>query len=340
MKPSLDLPSIFGDPQFTLIDVGARGGLDRRWLPFRSHLHAILAEPDEREAQRMKRAVASQGYRSASVIPVGLGAEKGTAKLNLLKNPECSSILEPNRDWLKQFGEVERFDLDKQIDLQISPLDEQMLNLQGPKKVDFIKVDVQGYEREVLRGGTKALADCIGVEAEVSFHSIYRGQPLFADIDQILRSAGFCLFDMERIWWRRAGVHRNITTRYQVIWSNVLYLRDPFVGENILTKESLGKYLLLFSAYELYDCASALAAMAVERGLAPQKQKVELDSWLLERSLFRWPFWRALARLPHFPFKRRISRWLGLASAMLQFQWYGENSGNDQIAWNRKWEWK
>ena len=55
----------------------------------------------------------------------------------------------------------------------------------------LIKIDVQGYEREVISGAEKvfSLADYLIIE--VSFCELYEGQPLFNNINQQLNSLGF-----------------------------------------------------------------------------------------------------------------------------------------------------
>jgi hypothetical protein len=55
----------------------------------------------------------------------------------------------------------------------------------------LIKIDTQGYELEILRGNRKWIESADAVICEVSFESLYVGQPLFDDIYCFLRSCGF-----------------------------------------------------------------------------------------------------------------------------------------------------
>ena len=54
---------------------------------------------------------------------------------------------------------------------------------------------------------------------------IYEGQPLFADVDIFLREKGFSLFDLDRHWWKR-DVPSYVASRGQMIFADILYLRD------------------------------------------------------------------------------------------------------------------
>jgi hypothetical protein len=58
---------------------------------------------------------------------------------------------------------------------------------------DLIKLDVQGYELEVLRGGEACLRHARAVLCEVSFKVFYSGQPLFHEIVAFLAARGFTL---------------------------------------------------------------------------------------------------------------------------------------------------
>jgi len=58
---------------------------------------------------------------------------------------------------------------------------------------DLLKLDVQGYELEVLRGGEACLRHARAVLCEVSFKTSYSGQPLFADVVSFLNERGFTL---------------------------------------------------------------------------------------------------------------------------------------------------
>ena len=56
---------------------------------------------------------------------------------------------------------------------------------------DLLKLDVQGYELQVLEGATDALRAASAVICEVSFVELYEGQCLFVDIVGLLASRGF-----------------------------------------------------------------------------------------------------------------------------------------------------
>ncbi|SEP93046.1 methyltransferase, FkbM family [Solimonas aquatica] len=73
--------------------------------------------------------------------------------------------------------------------------------------LDFLKVDVQGYELPVLEGAKEALNDCEVVLLECSLYKFFGEQtPLFLDIYQFMSACGFVLFDLPTLM-RRSGDH-------------------------------------------------------------------------------------------------------------------------------------
>jgi len=98
-------------------------------------------------------------------------------------------------------------------------------DIPGP---DFIELDTQGTELEILQGAEEQLASSLlGVRVEVEFSPMYRDQPLFADIDTYLRRFGFVLHDLSRHRYRRENFPRDLETRGQLLYGHALYLKDP-----------------------------------------------------------------------------------------------------------------
>jgi FkbM family methyltransferase len=60
----------------------------------------------------------------------------------------------------------------------------------------LLKADVQGYEDRVLMGASRLLERVSVIVLEVSFEEFYVGQPLFDDIYNLMRRAGFSLKGM------------------------------------------------------------------------------------------------------------------------------------------------
>ena len=75
------------------------------------------------------------------------------------------------------------------------PLDK-LLENSAFAQPDFIKIDTQGYELEILKGGEKTLAYAGFVLLEVSFLDIYMNCPLIADTVSFMKQRGFVGYDI------------------------------------------------------------------------------------------------------------------------------------------------
>lgn len=69
----------------------------------------------------------------------------------------------------------------------------------------LVKMDVQGFELEVLKGGEDTLRQAVGVECELSLAPIYEHQTLFADVIGFLAERGFHLRALEPAFVHRSG---------------------------------------------------------------------------------------------------------------------------------------
>lgn len=146
----LELRQVDMPRRLSLLDIGARGGMQWPWDCVDSKLlSVVLVEPDPIEADRLQHELnATQGV----VLPFALWREGKTLILNLNRSPGTSSIYLPNRQFLDQFPEANRFDVLETIDISAVTIDSLASSSQIPP-VDFAKIDVQGAELAILEGG-------------------------------------------------------------------------------------------------------------------------------------------------------------------------------------------
>ncbi len=87
----------------------------------------------------------------------------------------------------------------KTIELTTTTLDESLAGtpFESP---DFIKIDVQGAEKEVIAGGMRSLSRAQVVILEVPIVEEYEGAPLFHDVVGFMAAQGFRVYDICTIW--------------------------------------------------------------------------------------------------------------------------------------------
>jgi len=161
-------------------------------------------------------------------IPLALANSVGESTLYVTKHPMCSSLYPPNEPYLERFsGLSELVNLDFYMGIETTTLDE-FCHTEGIKEIDFLQIDVQGAELQVLQGAAQILGQSIlAVQAEVEFSHLYKNQPLFADVDIYLREQGFTLFDLNNAYRLRSGSPIRSTVRAgQLLWGDAFYFRD------------------------------------------------------------------------------------------------------------------
>jgi FkbM family methyltransferase len=200
------------DPRFA-IDVGAYDG---RWSQyFRREFPAcriLMVEAMERKAERLREVSAQSGGSIDFRIAI-LGARHGQS-VRWVEMDSGSSALEEHSGYPREVTTRTLTTLD------------QLLGSDAPP-VDFVKLDVQGYELEVLRGATRAMGQAQAVYLEVSLVPINDGCPLLHEVVSFMDAAGFRLLDFCSQTRRKDGV----------LWqTDLMFVRtgSPLVPEPVL----------------------------------------------------------------------------------------------------------
>lgn len=172
-----------------LVDIGARGGLQRKWLAYRrlAPLRAIMVEADPDEAGKLQ-----QNDRHSTIVATALGEQAGTATLYVTSEPGCSSLLRPTAEAQALPSIGYRLGIVRTIELALSRADA-VFQRDGLPPPDFLKLDTQGTEMSILKGFGALLDKVIGIEIECEFQRLYEDQPLITDVVAFLQARGFAL---------------------------------------------------------------------------------------------------------------------------------------------------
>lgn len=167
----------------TVIDVGANKGqfsafASREWP--QAAIHAFEPIPDQ--ADRYQAVMNGR----ATLHRCALAAEAGEMTLHMASRADSSSLLPLSEEQKRLF----HMDEVGTITVPVARLD----TLLSPTQVRapaLLKIDVQGFEYEVLRGIAGLVPQIRWIYVEASFVELYRGQRLYAEIADLLAELGY-----------------------------------------------------------------------------------------------------------------------------------------------------
>jgi len=209
-----DVKKILQKDNPIIVDGGANhGNMTQKFLEQYAEPTIYAFEPIPHLAEELKERHAAK--ESVHVFQQALGAENTVVSFNILNYQNSSSILTPGK-W-KQKYHGEKVDISKTVEVQQVRLDQAI----PVEEVDILKLDLQGYELEAVKGAGDLLDRITIIITEVEFVPLYEKQPLFGDIDLFLRNAGFRLLNLYELYTHPDG---------QLTSGDAVYLNTRYFG--------------------------------------------------------------------------------------------------------------
>lgn len=128
-----------------------------------------------------------EGDARFRAFPFALGESESTAVIHRCAHRPASSLLEQSDLLKRAYPQAAAAEAEN---ITIRVLDDVAATLDLAPNI-LVKIDVQGYEDRVIRGGQKTLAAAKVVLMEISFQKLYEGQLLFDGLYDLLRPMGF-----------------------------------------------------------------------------------------------------------------------------------------------------
>ncbi|MBE2318647.1 FkbM family methyltransferase [Solirubrobacter sp. CPCC 204708] len=121
---------------------------------------------------------------------LALGREAGVATINVARESNFTSFLEPNRFSVEHFGGSE---VDRQEEVEVQRLDALFADVTAhvPAARVLLKTDTQGWDLEVIEGAAGCLQHVVALQVELSVRAIYDGAPGWLETLDRLRALGF-----------------------------------------------------------------------------------------------------------------------------------------------------
>lgn len=240
-----------------VIDIGAFDeGRPRYETLVRQGICRVTGFEANPEAAESALAALPEGSR---VLPYALG-DGEPATLHVTQYPGCSSLFEPNAAVIDMFVSISvndeggNFRVMEQRPVSTRRLDD----VPECPQADYLKLDVQGAELLVLQNGLTKISDAVVIETEVEFLEVYKGQPLFGDMQTFMREQGFVLHKLIEISgsnFRPLAAADRIDATSQFLWADAVFVRDFTRFDRFTPAQLIVGAVILHDIYLSYDLA-------------------------------------------------------------------------------------
>jgi FkbM family methyltransferase len=258
-----------------ILDIGARGGFNKEWEVFGKQCHIFCFEPDQKECYQLNAEAPSH----VKYIPCAVGGRSGSAVLYEAKLGASTGLYRTNMDYFGRLLNRDNAIVVAEHSVRVWTLEDVIAEYEIPAP-NFIKIDVEGAEVDVLRGAARHLeaSTLLGILSEIRFQSEINGSPTFSALDILLQNCGLRLYDLQFYHQSRRGLpYPGIydyrlttgerffayTTRGQIQDGDALYFRDLLVDANKSARDELSARALLklcaiLEIYSFNDCAAEI----------------------------------------------------------------------------------
>ncbi len=289
MTRALVASGVFEEDHFSVLDVGCSGGLADFWNVFGSSLQAVGIDPVIAECERLgaKETRPNVRYRPAFVgLPPdhpfvkkrGDRAPTGGNPWSRLSTPLAMKLLAPKTKKEDQVPVLNDWVHAELADSNAKVGVDQLVAEEGLGQLDFIKVDVDGYDLDVIFSAVETVrsSPVLGFTLEVNFYgTTSETDHTFHNTDKLMREWGFDLFGLTVRTYSASVLPGPFiydgpaqTTFGRPYQGDAVYLRDPLAtptGAANFSPVKLLKLACLFECFGLPDHAAEILLADTQR---------------------------------------------------------------------------
>ena len=195
------IQNVLDDKKIVALDIGAQGGFNSdNFFPnkYNSFFEDVLIEPIEAEANKLKK--------NKYVINKGIWSRQERKKLFILDNRlGSSSMYQPStRNFdlhnIKK-NNYKNYNITRTLEINCDTISNLLRNL-NLKNLDYLKIDTQGAELEILNGLGNYKPLLIKIEAHI--FSMYKDVPSWHKLLNLLYELNYVVVD-----WKGIGEHNS-----------------------------------------------------------------------------------------------------------------------------------
>lgn len=176
-----------------LLDVGANQGqyaTTMRKLGFTGKI--VSFEPLSTVFAKLKEHARDDPNWKAVNLALGSGNE--TATLNIANKSQASSIREMLPELKKMTPHMAYAGTEE---IKVRTLDSILHHYVNEEDTIYLKIDTQGYEKNVIDGALDSMSKIVGIQMELSLVELYSGEILFADMIHFMQKYGYVIMSLE-----------------------------------------------------------------------------------------------------------------------------------------------
>jgi FkbM family methyltransferase len=243
-------------PRIAIVDIGAQELTTEEHVYQRlidlGVAHVVGFEPlEEAAAQRARR-------ESGTVMLNYFVGDGGTRTFHINKFDATSSLYQTNFDLLDRFESLSAMCTTvRTMPVVTTRLDD----VAEIADCDFLKIDVQGGELDVLKGAAAVLDKTVAIHCEVEFSHVYKEQPLFGEVDALLREAGFELIDIVSAGYATAKGLPRPMARSRLLWGEAIYFKTPKRLQAMGPEKTAKAAVIAHANYGMYDISAELLGL-------------------------------------------------------------------------------
>lgn len=246
-----------------IVDVGAQK------LASEDHIYASLTrnawdwrcigfEPQE---DRLNERLQDEANPNLTMLNAFIG-DGSDALFHLVNSSGSSSLLELNEGFNAAFDDIADMRVVSTEPVKTVTLDQA---LAGEEYVDFLKMDIQGFEFRALQGAADILKRTNVIHCEVLFAPQYKGASYFRDIDAFLSDAGFEFIDFSHInRYPYISVPLKSETRERLIWADAVFFKTAPLSRD----DQLAQALIASVVYKKHGLAQSILGLNAHDGVS------------------------------------------------------------------------
>lgn len=278
-------------------EIGSKGGAFSDLKKYEKYVDYIGFEANEDECNLLnKSACKNKRFYKETYYPKAVGGHIERPTFHITNQPGCSSFLEPNHEMLEFFGRNKWFNTKNTKEIKTSTLLElkKELNLKNP---DFLKIDVEGMDLEVLKGLGKDIDGILGLRMEINYLDHRKEQSSIGDIFSFLQKKGFYVFGfLENNSWRTDSLMGDQYFKFfdinfskgQLAHGDILAFKNP-IDLTFSSKFSLSskiKYAALLDSYGFISHVKMVTESPDFQKIFSKKQMIINRKYLVQSSRY------------------------------------------------------